>query len=63
MTVAHFIEWTRAGDTGVPDKWLHEASPNHENVLLRDGNTYEIVDLHYTEAGHVRVDVVVTCPR
>ena len=58
MIVAHFtIDGEERETRVVPTKWLHQAWENHENVLLRDGLTYEIVHVDFTQEGHARVDV------
>jgi hypothetical protein len=58
MIVAHFIVNGEERELRqVEEKWLHEASANHENVLLSDGNPYVVVDVYYTEDGHARVDL------
>ena len=59
MIIAHFIVKGEERELRqVTEQWLHEACANHENVLLSDGNPYEIVDMHYTESGHARVDLM-----
>ena len=59
MVVAHFIVNGEERETReVPETWLQEAWANRENVLLHDGNPYQIQDVHYTAEGHARVDVV-----
>jgi hypothetical protein len=59
MIVAHFTINGEERETRVVEtKWLHDAWANHENVLLRDGLTYQIVRVHDTEDGHARVDVI-----
>jgi hypothetical protein len=56
--IAHFIINGEERETrDVPDKWLVEAWDNQENVLLRDGLTYRIVDVQYTDDG-ARVHIV-----
>jgi hypothetical protein len=31
----------------ITETWRHEAWVNHENVLLHDGNAYQVEDVHY----------------
>jgi hypothetical protein len=58
VITAHFIIHGEEREARVvPEKWLHQAWANRDNVLLRDGNTYRIVDVQHTEAGHARVTV------
>src|SRR5689334_7685610 len=44
----------------VSEQWLNDASANHDNILLKDGNTYCVSRVSYlTDGGerHARVDV------
>ena len=62
MVIAHFILNDELRETReVSRQWLQEARANRENVLLSDGNTYEIVDVRYSAQGpstHARVAIV-----
>ena len=42
----------------VEDKWLLDAWASHENVLLKDGNPYQIVNVDFAGKPHARVEVV-----
>jgi hypothetical protein len=58
VITAHFIIHSEERETRVvPEKWLDQAWANRENVLLRDGNTYRIVDVQHTDDGQARVIV------
>jgi hypothetical protein len=44
----------------VSEAWLDDASTTHENVLLRDGNTYCVANVTYVGSGpgkHARVEL------
>src|ERR1051325_5881598 len=62
MVIAHFMLNEELRETReVSGQWLQKACANRENVLLNDGNTYEIVDGRYREEGprtHARVAIV-----
>ena len=62
MTLARFIVQGEERDSReVSDEWLHRASTNQENILLKDGNTYRIVAIDYVGTGaerHARVELV-----
>ena len=62
MVIAHFILNDELRETReVSRQWLQEARANRENVLLSDGNTYEIVEVRYSQEGprtHARVAIV-----
>ena len=38
----------------VDDAWLQDAWDRHDNVLLRDGNTYRISDVRFSDDGGSR---------
>lgn len=62
MVIAHFMLDEELRETReVTPEWLQEACANRENVLLSDGNTYEIVEVRYSQEGprtHARVAIV-----
>jgi len=58
VITAHFIIHGEEREARVvPEKWLEQAWTNRDNVLLRDGNTYRIVDVQHTDNGEARVIV------
>jgi hypothetical protein len=58
MIVAHFIvNGFERESREVSETWLDEAWANHENVLLADGNVYQITDVQHSAEGHARVDL------
>ena len=62
MVIAHFLVNGEERETReVPEQWLRDARANHENVLLSDGNPYEVLNVEYREHEgrmHARVEVV-----
>ena len=59
MIVVHFIvNGEEREKREVPEEWLRRAWENRENVLLTDGNTYTVTDVHYTAEGHAMVHAV-----
>lgn len=62
MVVADFIvNGERRETREVAEQWLERASKNHENVLLADGNVYEIVNVQCSERDgrrHARVELM-----
>jgi hypothetical protein len=65
MVIAHFVvNGDERESREVPEQWLREAHANHENVLLGDGNPYEIVNVEYHgEAGRTHARVELAAPR
>ncbi len=57
-----FVEGEERETREVREDWLHQARANHENVLLQDGNVYQIIDMHYDDTAgpqrSARVDLV-----
>ncbi|HZN24893.1 MAG TPA: hypothetical protein VFB75_11745 [Burkholderiales bacterium] len=49
----------------VSEKWLSEASANHDNVLLNDGNTYWVSKVTYlaTAPGATQARVELVAPQ
>ena len=62
MVVARFIVGGEERESReVDEQWLIEASANHDNILLQDGNTYRVSKVSFVQTGpdrHARVELV-----
>ena len=59
MIIAHFIvNGSERESREVSESWLAQVSANQENVLLADGNIYQVTGVQHTQEGHARIELV-----
>jgi hypothetical protein len=60
MLARFFVRNEERETRDVSEQWLNDACANHENVLLKDGNTYCVSKVSYVASGgerHARVEL------